>query len=62
MRDQYMREGEGFVICYSITDKRSFEEAIAYKKLIDRVRNRDDIPCVLAANKSDLEHLRKVRK
>lgn len=26
-RDQYMRCGEGFVICYSITDRRSFDEA-----------------------------------
>ncbi|XP_013411498.1 GTP-binding protein Rit1 isoform X1 [Lingula anatina] len=60
MRDQYMREGEGFIICYSMIERRSFEEAIAYKQLIDRVRNRDDIPCVLAANKCDLEELRKV--
>ncbi|XP_068778538.1 GTP-binding protein Rit1 isoform X4 [Struthio camelus] len=26
MRDQYMRAGEGFIICYSITDRRSFHE------------------------------------
>nr|XP_027224832.1 GTP-binding protein Rit2-like [Penaeus vannamei] len=26
MRDQYMRCGEGFLICYSLTDRRSFEE------------------------------------
>ena len=60
MREQYMRKGEGFVICYSITDRRSFEEAVEYKKLIDRVRNRDDIPVVLVGNKSDLEPARKV--
>ena len=55
-----MRKGEGFIICYSITDRRSFEEAVEYKKLIDRVRNRDDIPVVLVGNKSDLEPARKV--
>ena len=60
MREQYMRKGEGFIICYSITDRRSFEEAVEYKKLIDRVRNRDDIPVVLVGNKSDLEPARKV--
>ncbi|KAK2507058.1 hypothetical protein MC885_004970 [Smutsia gigantea] len=27
MRDQYMRAGEGFIICYSITDRRSFHES-----------------------------------
>uniref|UniRef100_A0A8C5TB99 Uncharacterized protein n=1 Tax=Malurus cyaneus samueli TaxID=2593467 RepID=A0A8C5TB99_9PASS len=26
MRDQYMRGGEGFIICYSITDRQSFQE------------------------------------
>ncbi len=60
MREQYMRKGEGFIICYSITDRQSFEEAVEYKKLIDRVRNRDDIPVVLVGNKRDLEPGRKV--
>ncbi|GAB1605129.1 GTP-binding protein Rit1-like [Argonauta hians] len=60
MREQYMRKGEGFIICYSITDRRSFEEAITYKKLIDRVRNREDIPIVMVGNKCDLEDMRKV--
>lgn len=60
MREQYMRKGEGFIICYSITDRRSFEEAITYKNLIDRVRNREDIPIVIVGNKCDLEQMRKV--
>ncbi|XP_071964820.1 GTP-binding protein Rit1-like [Antedon mediterranea] len=60
MRDQYMRGGEGFIICYSITDRRSFEEAAEFKKLIERVRNTDDIPIVLVGNKYDLENLRVV--
>lgn len=60
MRDQYMRGGEGFVICYSITDRRSFEEAAEYKKEIERVRNTRSIPIVLVGNKFDLEHSRKV--
>ncbi|ROT76149.1 hypothetical protein C7M84_005278, partial [Penaeus vannamei] len=34
MRDQYMRCGEGFLICYSLTDRRSFEEVAGYRKLI----------------------------
>ncbi|ELU08532.1 hypothetical protein CAPTEDRAFT_158614 [Capitella teleta] len=60
IREQYMRTGEGYVICYSITDKRSFEEAIEYKKLINRYARVDHIPIVLVGNKSDLEHLRRV--
>lgn len=60
MRDQYMRGGEGFIICYSITDRRSFEEAAEYKNQIERVRHTRNIPIVLVGNKYDLEHCRKV--
>ncbi|KAI9583224.1 hypothetical protein GQX74_012441 [Glossina fuscipes] len=60
MRDQYMRCGEGFIICYSVIDRHSYEEASEYRKLIQRVRFTEDIPLVLIANKSDLEALRKV--
>ena len=61
MREQYMRTGEGFIICYSVTERRSFDEAAAYKRLIERVRgNREDVPIVLVGNKCDLEGERKV--
>ncbi|XP_059121609.1 GTP-binding protein Rit1 isoform X3 [Peromyscus eremicus] len=58
MRDQYMRAGEGFIICYSITDRRSFLEVREFKQLIYRVRRTDDTPVVLVGNKSDLKQLR----
>ncbi|GAB6031249.1 tRNA A64-2'-O-ribosylphosphate transferase [Chamberlinius hualienensis] len=58
MRDQYMRCGEGFIICYSITERKSFEEALEYRKLIAKVRHSDDIPIVLVGNKFDLESSR----
>uniref|UniRef100_A0A8B9K501 small monomeric GTPase n=1 Tax=Astyanax mexicanus TaxID=7994 RepID=A0A8B9K501_ASTMX len=60
MRDQYMRAGEGFIISYSITDRRSFQEARHFKELIYRVRRTVDTPVVLVGNKSDLAHLRQV--
>ncbi|XP_062312039.1 GTP-binding protein Rit1-like [Osmerus eperlanus] len=60
MRDQYMRAGEGFIISYSITDRRSFQEARQFKQLIYRVRRTVDTPVVLVGNKSDLAHLRQV--
>lgn len=37
MREQYMRGGEGFIICYSITDRHSFVEAEEYRNLILKV-------------------------
>lgn len=60
MRDQYMRCGEGFIICYSVTDRHSFQEASEYRKLITRVRLTEDIPLVLIANKLDLQSQRRV--
>uniref|UniRef100_A0A8D0HET1 small monomeric GTPase n=1 Tax=Sphenodon punctatus TaxID=8508 RepID=A0A8D0HET1_SPHPU len=62
MRDQYMRAGEGFIICYSITDCRSFHEVRDFKQLIYRVRRTDETPVVLVGNKSDLTQLRQVSK
>lgn len=61
MRDQYMRCGEGFMICYSVTDRHSFQEALEYRKLITRVRANEDIPLVLVGNKFDLQHQREVK-
>jgi small GTP-binding protein len=61
MREQYMRTGEGFIICYSVTDRRSFDEAVTYKRLVDRVRNNEDVPIVLVGNKCDLQTERKVK-
>ncbi|XP_046836471.1 GTP-binding protein Rit2-like isoform X1 [Vespa crabro] len=60
MRDQYMRCGEGFMICYSVTDKHSFQEALEYRKSISRVRPNEHIPLVLVGNKFDLQHQREV--
>lgn len=55
-----MRCGEGFMICYSVTDRHSFQEAVEYRKLISRVRASEDIPLVLVGNKFDLQQQRKV--
>ncbi|KAK8758272.1 hypothetical protein V5799_004095 [Amblyomma americanum] len=60
MRDQYMRCGEGFVICYAITDRRSLEEAAECRKQIERVRCSETVPMVLVGNKCDLESSRQV--
>jgi len=56
-----MRGGEGFIICYSITDRQSFQEAAEFKELIYRVRHTYDIPLVLVGNKIDLKEFRQVR-
>ncbi|XP_004855309.1 GTP-binding protein Rit2 isoform X2 [Heterocephalus glaber] len=60
MREQYMRGGEGFIICYSVTDRQSFQEAAKFKELIFQVRHTCEIPLVLVGNKIDLEEFRQV--
>merc|ERR1711953_62616 len=55
MREQYMRCGEGFIICYSITDRHSFLECEEYRNLIIKVRAQDNVPIILVANKVDLD-------
>jgi len=55
MREQYMRGGEGFIICYSVADKHSFLEAEEYRNLILKVRAADHVPVILVGNKIDLE-------
>ena len=61
MKEQYMRCGEGFIICYSICDRRSFEQVAEYRRLLSRVRAADDVPLVIVGCKLDLDSHRKVR-
>ena len=57
-----MRGGEGFILVYSVTEKRSFDELRRFKEMIDRVRNYEPVPVVLVGNKCDLETKRQVPK
>ncbi|ORE10910.1 ras-like protein 1 [Rhizopus microsporus var. microsporus] len=60
MREQYMRNGEGFLLVYSITSRMSFEEITTFYQQICRVKDRDYFPMVLVGNKCDLETDRQV--
>jgi len=63
MRDLYMKNGQGFVLVYSITSQATFNDLVDIKDQIMRVKDiGDDIPMVLVANKSDLEDERVVGK
>ncbi|XP_076467332.1 ras-related protein R-Ras2-like [Babylonia areolata] len=61
MREQYMRSGEGFLLVYSVTDRSSYEEIFKFHKQILRVKDRDEFPMLLVANKSDLVSQRMVQ-
>lgn len=62
MRDQYMREGDGFVLVYSVTDASSFQEVqdIYSQLLRSRDVGEEGIPVVFLGNKCDLSNERAV--
>lgn len=60
MREQYMRKGDAFLLVYSVTDKASFMNIKNFHTLILRVKDKDNYPMILVANKVDLVHLRQV--
>ena len=62
MRDLYMKNGQGFVLVYSITSQSTFNDLHDLREQILRVKDRDDVPMVLVGNKCDLEDERVVGK
>lgn len=62
MREQYMRTGHGFLLVYSVTDRSSLEEVVRLYKQIVRIKDRDEFPMILVANKCDLEQQRLVSR
>merc|ERR1711991_400334 len=62
MRDLYMKNGQGFVLVYSIIAKSTFQDLSDLREQILRVKDSDDVPLVLVGNKCDLEDERVVGK
>ncbi|KAG2373211.1 hypothetical protein C9374_012314 [Naegleria lovaniensis] len=55
LRDQYMRTGDGFLLVYSVIDRKTFEEINDFYEQILRVKDAEKVPMVLVGNKCDLE-------
>ena len=60
MRDQWIRDCEGFIIIYSITGRNSFNQVTAFRNQVLKVKDTDSIPLMLVGNKCDLEDKREV--
>ena len=60
LRDKYMRQGDGFLAVYSITDRSSFEEVETKIEEVYKLKDSKDVPMVLVGNKCDLEDDRQV--
>lgn len=55
MQDQWMREGKGFLLVYSIDSQNTFDEISVFKEKILRAKDMDKVPMVLVGNKCDLD-------
>ncbi|CAD5117792.1 DgyrCDS6544 [Dimorphilus gyrociliatus] len=60
MREQYMSQGDGYLLVYSVTDERSFRAIKRFHSQALRVKDTDSFPMILVANKIDLNSFRKV--
>jgi len=62
MKDLYMKNGNGFVLVYSITSQSSLLDLSEMREQILKVKDQDNVPMVLVGNKCDLEDERVVGK
>ena len=54
LRDQYMRNGDGFLIVFDVSSGKTYEEVSTFRDQIIRVKDAEDVPMVLVGNKCDL--------
>ncbi|CAF3999746.1 unnamed protein product [Rotaria magnacalcarata] len=54
MRDQYVRVGEGFLLVFSLTDRRSLDECYKLHRDILRLKDTNNVPMLLIGNKLDI--------
>lgn len=62
MRELYMKQGQGFLLVFSITSMSSLQELSELREQIIRIKDDENIPLVIVGNKSDLEEDRVVSR
>ncbi|KAJ5689540.1 hypothetical protein N7462_003932 [Penicillium macrosclerotiorum] len=60
MRELYMKQGQGFLLVFSITSMSSLNELSELREQIIRIKDDENVPLVIVGNKSDLEEDRAV--
>ncbi|KAM5468846.1 Ras-related protein rsr1 [Microsporum audouinii] len=61
-RELYMKQGEGFLLVFSITSMSSLNELQELREQIIRIKDDEKVPIVIVGNKSDLEEDRAVSR
>jgi len=62
MRDEWIRDGDGYLLVFSINQPNSFEELEVIRERILQTNDSETAPIVIAGNKCDLEEDRRVEK
>ncbi|XP_072519368.1 ras-related protein Rap-2c [Salminus brasiliensis] len=60
MRDLYIKNGQGFILVYSLVNQQSFQDIRPMRDQIVRVKRFEKVPLILVGNKVDLESEREV--
>jgi len=61
LRDQYVREGQGFILLYSVTSRTTFERLAVFHHHIRRLKRTDPV-FILVGNNCDKNYEREVSK
>jgi len=60
MRDLYIKNGQGFVVVYSLTNHQTFQDIKHMRDQVVRVKGTEKVPILLVGNKVDMETHREV--
>ena len=60
LRDAHIKQGDGFICAYSITDPQSFSEVGSFREQIVRCKDTENVPLILAGTKCDLVDSRQI--
>ncbi|XP_001622936.2 ras-related protein Rap-2b [Nematostella vectensis] len=60
MRDLYIKNGQGFLLVYSLINRQTFADLKPMRAQILRVKGSENVPIVLVGNKSDIYDEREV--
>ena len=53
LQDQWIKDGDGFMLVYSVTEISSFHQLEIFRRKIARVKESSKVPFVIIGNKSD---------
>ncbi|KAI9207421.1 small G-protein Ras2 [Polychytrium aggregatum] len=62
LRDQWIRDGDGFVLVYSIISRATFDRVERFRQQIVRVKESENVALILVGNKCDRNHDREVSR